>query len=228
MSETQIRKCINEMNAYYDNRSPFHDKYMSYTSNENMEKLLGSLIRLFEKDISGKDVLEIACGTGNWTQVLARRAHSVLATDINTSALKIARRKEYDKTQISFKKVDAYNLDDIKGTFNAAFAADWWSHMPKSMITSFLNGLHRKLKPGSRVLFLDMMQNDELISNESYHDDDGNFIHKRILPDGQQFHVIKNFPKDKELREIISGYASDIEIHENLYLERWLLSYTLL
>ena len=34
--------------------------------------------------------LEIACGTGNWTQVLGKRAGNVLTTDINELMLDIA------------------------------------------------------------------------------------------------------------------------------------------
>ena len=84
---------VRQMNEYYFRRANLHDYYMSYTSNEDMEQVLSGIIRLFEEDVMGKDVLEIACGTGNWTQVLARRARSVLATDINEPMLEIARQK---------------------------------------------------------------------------------------------------------------------------------------
>ena len=68
---------IKEMNAYYDSRAEWHDDYMSYESNAKMEGQLAPIISLIEKYILNKDVLEIACGTGNWTQVLARRAKSM-------------------------------------------------------------------------------------------------------------------------------------------------------
>jgi len=223
-----VERNIKEMNDYYEKRSSIHDTYMSYTSNENMEKLLGSIIKLFEKGIIGKNVLEIACGTGNWTQVLAKRAYSVLATDFSEASLELARSKDYENAQVHFEKADAYNLENIEDTFNVAFAADWWSHMPKSMITGFLTGLHNKLEPGSLVIFIDMMQNDMLVSGDSYYDDDGNFIHKRTLPDGQSFDIIKNFPTELELKRVAGLFSNNIRYYENFYLERCLLSYCLI
>ena len=69
------------MKVYYDRRAPWHDKYMGYLGNGPMEELLSPIIRSIEPYITDRTVLEIACGTGNWTQVLAKRARTVLALD---------------------------------------------------------------------------------------------------------------------------------------------------
>lgn len=216
---------IRQMNEYYFKRAGLHDYCMSYTSNEDMEKLLGAIIRLFEKDIIGRDVLEIACGTGNWTQILARRARSVLATDINEPMLEIARRKSYANPYVRFEAVDAYSLGKIKGTFNAAFAADWWSHIPGTMITPFLKGLHSRLRKGARVIFLDMTPRASLNIESHFYNENGDFVRRRSLPDGGEYLVVKNFPTENELKGILKGMAEDIRFHEHLNLQRWMVSY---
>jgi len=218
---------VSQMNEYYRRRAYMHDSYMSYTTIENMEKLLGGIIRLFEKDIIDRDLLEIACGTGNWAQVLAKRARTVLATDINEPMLAIARNKFHAKPNVRFEAVDAYNLDKIEGTYSAAFAADWWSHIPKARIRPFLDALHGKLRKGARVIFIDMLPVSSLEIDSYYYDKAGDFVRKRALPDGSEFHVIKNFPTENEIRDTLNNIATDIRFHEHLNLQRWVLSYSL-
>jgi ubiquinone/menaquinone biosynthesis C-methylase UbiE len=139
------QKLIYEMNRYYDERAQWHDYYMGFTSIEGMEKLLKPIIEEVAKIVTGKHVLEIACGTGNWTQALARRAASVTATDVSLAALKIARKKLLSYTNISLIQSDAYNLNEIESRFDVLFASDWWSHIPKGALPSFLQTILGKL-----------------------------------------------------------------------------------
>jgi ubiquinone/menaquinone biosynthesis C-methylase UbiE len=139
------KQLIGEMNEYYARRAPLHDGYMGYRNNETMEDLLGPIIRWFDEYLRDKVVLEVACGTGNWTQVLAKRAQSVVATDVNASVIEIARTKPYPKSNVVLRVADAYDLGGLCGQFDAAFAADWWSHIPKAWIRPFLDGLLAKL-----------------------------------------------------------------------------------
>jgi len=222
----QKRSIIEQMNAFYEKQAPLHDKLMGYTDNARMEQLLAPLIKRFENCIAGQEVLEIACGTGNWTQVLAKRTRSVLATDISPAALDIARSKSYGNTEVTFRIADAYALENVPGTFTAAFAADWWSHIPKSNIVQFVEGVHRKLCTGAKVVFIDMMPSESLDRMFSHYDNEANLIHKRTLPDGQQFYVVKNFPTEEELRDVLDGLADDIEYYEHWSLRRWVLTYT--
>ena len=216
---------IKQMNRYYDQRAPWHDSYMGYTSNAEMELLLAPVIQRFEKYITDRDVLEVACGTGNWTQVLARRARSVTATDVNRSTLDITRDKPFEG-KVTFEQVDAYALEKLPREFDVAFAGDWLSHVPKGAIPKFIRGLHERLQPEAKVIFLDMMPCKEFDAETVSYDDDGNRVSERALLDGDKFFVVKNFPREDELRAVFAPFANDIEYYVDEPLKRWLLIYT--
>jgi demethylmenaquinone methyltransferase/2-methoxy-6-polyprenyl-1,4-benzoquinol methylase len=221
-----VEDLIREMNEYYRKNVHHHDECMSYTDNLSMEKLLASIIERIEKDIKDKDVLEIACGTGNWTQVLSKRARSVVACDINEAYLIEAKKKEYQNDKVVFKVADAYRLQGIDRKFNLAFGADWFSHIPKSTIKRFIETLHSKLLPGSKVIMIDMLPKPELDRMFSHIDHEGNVIQKRILPNGKEYQVVKNFPAEKELADCLKGYGININYYKDDKLIRWVLTYT--
>ena len=217
---------VRQMNEYYSRRARWHDTYMGYEDNTGMENLLGPIIGWFEAYIEGADVLELACGTGNWTQVLARRARSVTATDVNGSVLEIARSKSYASGNVDFRVADAYTLRGIPGTYNAAFAADWWSHVPKSLIPGFLKAVCGKLVPGSRVIIVDMLPAKNLTYLGTHRDEEGNLIHPRRLPSGEDFEVVKNFPTEEELVACVRGHGRDVEYRAHDGLRRWMLAFS--
>ena len=127
--------------------------------------------------------------------------------------------------RVSFKTADAYKLSTLRGKYSAAFAADWWSHIPKSKIERFIKGLHRKLEPGSPVIFIDMLPFDALHRMFSHYDDEGNLIHKRDLPNGKEYYVVKNFPTESEIRGIVGDIADELDYQEHHALQRWILTY---
>ena len=213
------------MNEYYSRRAPWHDTYMGYRDNPSMEALLGPIIRWFENYLIGADVLEIACGTGNWTQVLARRARSVTATDVNESVLDLARRKPYASDRVRFELADAYRLDRLSGSYNVAFAADWWSHIPKSWIPLFLNTLCERLAPDSRVIMIDALPAESLAFLGTYSDKEGNRINLRRLPNGEEFEVVKNFPTEEELMSSAERFGDEVEYRTHDQLRRWMLTF---
>ena len=54
---------------------------------------MSGLRRRVPELLASRTVLEVACGTGYWTQFIARKARRVYACDINQSVLEIAAEK---------------------------------------------------------------------------------------------------------------------------------------
>jgi len=224
---------------YYRKRAPIYDDSMGYTDDVIWDKHKAVVDRL-GKNLAQRDVLEIACGPGKWTQTVAEVAHSIVATDVNDTTLAEAAKKHYASGRVRFQCADAYTLQGIDGPFTGAFAVDWWSHIPKARIPEFLQALHNKLTAGARVVFIDQMcvlrRRWGLYLNSTApwvlarkglrRDDEGNIRHIRRLPDGQKFEIIKNFPTREELLSVLEGVARDVEYFEHKPTARWLLAYT--
>jgi demethylmenaquinone methyltransferase/2-methoxy-6-polyprenyl-1,4-benzoquinol methylase len=207
---------------YYALRAGEYDRI--YTKPER-QKDLAALRALLRDTFAGHDVLEVACGTGYWTQVISESAKSVLATDINEKVLEVARSKSYSNSNVRFQIADAHTLADVACHFTAGFAGFWWSHIPRANLQAFLTAFHRKLLPGSLVVFLDNNYVEGSSTPVARRDADGNTYQKRKLENGTEFEVLKNFPTSAALRRDVSSHAADTVVAQ--FRHYWCLRYTL-
>ncbi|WP_326751178.1 MULTISPECIES: class I SAM-dependent methyltransferase [Streptomyces] len=90
---------LTEQIAYYRAHAGGYDR--PYAEREELRELLAAADDL---PIAG-DVLELACGTGQWTGALAARARSVTAVDVSDETLGIARARIASPTSSSFRPI---------------------------------------------------------------------------------------------------------------------------
>lgn len=208
---------------YYARRAGEYERI--YQKPERQEEL-SELKELLRAALRERRAIEVACGTGYWTEVAAASATTIAAFDINESTLEIARSKSLDPAKVTFAVGDAFKLPAPEQRFDAAFAMFWWSHIPKTALSGFLRQLHTTLFPGATVVFVD----NTFVPGESTPiartDVEGNTYQTRRLDNGQTFEVLKNYPAEDEFRELLCGYATQIELKVFRYY--WSLSYRLL
>ncbi len=177
--------------------------------------------------LKGKDVLEVACGTGYWTQFLSRTAKSVYATDIVEEALEIAKTKKY-VCPIQFSIEDAYKLSFSDGTFDGGLANFWFSHIPKSRINTFLKEFHRVLKKGSSVFITDNVLVKSIGGKLVKKPNDENTYKLRELKDGEQFLVLKNYYSKENLLRIFKEHVKNLSPRNIFYRKCfWHITYTI-
>jgi len=153
--------------------------------------------------LSGRRVLEVACGTGYWTTGIAATAASVVATDLAEETMDLAQRKHYSFKNVTFRKEDAYRLPAVLGSFSGAFAGFLWSHIPRERLREFLDSLHARLEPGARVLVVDNTYVEGASTPLAAPDAAGNTWQERTLADGSRHRVLKNFPARGELEGLL-------------------------
>jgi len=205
--------------GYYADRACEYERIYQKPERQADLRTLRSFV---EHIFAATDVLEIACGTGYWTEILARSARSVVASDINEEALAVARSKRYAQT-VTFQREDAYALPLFSQRFTAGLSAFWWSHIPKAKLSVFLRGFHRVFSPGARIVFIDNRYVHGSSTPVSYTDEHGNTYQMRRLDNGSTHEVLKNFPSEPDLRAAVEDLASDVEVELLQYY--WILSY---
>ena len=140
------------MQAYYAARAEEYDKVYEKPERQSDLRLIE---RWLAAVLSGKTVLEIACGTGYWTRFIATAASSVVAFDSAPETLRIASER-VPAGGVRFEVGDAYALTAHRGGFDAAFAGFWFSHVPLERRHEFLRRREPgALEPGAKVVLLD-------------------------------------------------------------------------
>jgi SAM-dependent methyltransferase len=218
------------MVEYYRQRAPYYERvYHKPERQEDLRKLREMVVATF----AGKDVLDVSCGTGYWTEIIAGAANSIVGIDFNEEVLELARAKPIPKHKVRFLRGDAYALPELGESFNAAMVGFWWSHVPKTRLRGFLAGMHQKLKPGATVMVFDnafvqgsstpLSKKDSDGNPVSDRDPEGNTYQERLLDDGSTHRIVKNFPTDEELRNAVDGIAEEVNIKFLTYY--WIFTY---
>ena len=193
---------VEGMRVYYAQRAAYYERvYFKPERQTDLRAMEAWLPTVF----AGREVLEIACGTGWWTAPGARDAAAWLATDLNPETMAVARAKAMPAC-VQFATVDAYSMAELDDrtfgagesgaapSFDGAFAGCWWSHVPLQTLPAWLATLHARLRPGARVVMLDnsfVSQSSTPLTREDEH---GNTYQNRSLDDGSVHEVLKNFP----------------------------------
>lgn len=190
-----------QLQSYYAARATeYDDVYLKPERQHDLRAIESWLPPLF----ANARMIEVACGTGYWTQFIAPGAAHIAAVDASPETMDIAKSR-VPEGKVSFHVGDAYHLPPDLGTFNAAFAGFWFSHVPKARRHAFLSGLNTLLVPGSKVVLLDNLYVEGSSSPISEADLDGNTYQARNLKDGSAHRVLKNFPSESELQSSLGG-----------------------
>ena len=195
-----------EMQAYYAARAPYYDTvYLKPERSEDISFLSTHL----PQRLRGRTVLEVACGTGFWTQYLAGSVARLVATDGTAEPLDFARLRPGTE-HVLFQQADAYALSPDLGRFDGAFAGLWFSHVPIESRIAFLLGLHALLQPGARVVLID--NNEVQLGDFPIVETDGhgNTFQRRQLRDGTTHRVLKNFPTESDLRTLLAPLGDKV------------------
>ena len=156
------------------------------------------------------NVLEIACGTGLWTEALAELADTVTAIDTAPEVIEIARAR-VGSAAVTFEVADVFSWA-TSSRFDVVFFSAWLSHVPTSRFEQFWQLLRPLLAVGGRVLFID--EHVDVREKEAYVAGRDEIV-ERELRDGEKFRIIKNFVDPQRLEDQLRRMGWDCEIRRD-------------
>jgi SAM-dependent methyltransferase len=137
------------------------------------------------------DVLELACGTGLWTEQLLGSARRITAVDAAPETLAL-NRERLRSPALDYIQADLFAWRPEE-RFDAVFFGFWLSHVPPAKFESFWRMVADSLNPGGRMFFVDSKYDststarDHLLGNPG----DGSVV--RRLNNGREFRIVKIF-----------------------------------
>jgi ubiquinone/menaquinone biosynthesis C-methylase UbiE len=107
-----------------------------------------------------KEALEVGCGAGAFSRLLAETSERVLAIDLSPNMIRLAREESARFSNIDFRVADVLTLELPDNRFDCVATIATLHHMPAAQV---LPKLKRALKPGGVLLILDLLQTEGVL-----------------------------------------------------------------
>lgn len=201
------RGLIDEQIVYYDERAAEYDETSTPPNDPLAPQALQIHAALEAFEPRGK-VLELACGTGNWTRRLLDHATKLTAVDASAEMLEWSREKVQDgRVRYVHADVFAWEPEDA---YDVVFFAFWLSHVPPTSFEHFWNLVGKALAPSGRVFFVDEGRHDywqeEVVEHEGPH------VVTRRLRDGSSYRAVKVFWQPDELEDRLGRLGWQVSV----------------
>jgi SAM-dependent methyltransferase len=220
MHEFVPQSTLEEMKAYYRERANEYDEWFYRRGrydrgSENNARWFGEVNEVQDAlhafHIEG-DVLELAPGTGIWTEQLLRTASTITAVDASPEMIAINRARVASE-RIYYVQSDLFNWQPAR-TYDAVCFCFWISHVPVERLDAFLQMVAVALRPGGKVFFLDGCREPTSTAANHVLPTEQEQLMIRKLNDGREFHIVKNYYTPTFLAEHFAACNLNVMVKE--------------
>lgn len=198
---------LDSQQAYYRARADEYDEWwerrgryaLGREANELWHHEIGELREIFDSLSLDGDVVELAPGTGYWTELLAQRARSVTAIEGAPEMIACNRaRLGLMADSVTFIQHDIFDWVPSR-QFDAMLFCFWISHVPRRRLSEFFATCRDALHTGAPMFFVDNLSEQPGFSVDEVRSDSRSELTLRRLNDGREFTIVKNFYDPEEL-----------------------------
>lgn len=244
MTET-LQKILEEQKLYYQARAREYDewfyrrgRYDHGPDHTRQWEAEAEEVRraLAEANLTGQ-ILDIAAGTGIWTQELIKTADHVTVLDSSEEMLELNRSK-LQSDKVTYTLADLFYWQPVLA-YDAIFMGFWLSHVPPAMLYDFIGTVAGALKTGGKLFFVDSLAEPSSTAKDMVGDlaqslakreetprkllesDYGTMT--RRLNDGREFQVVKVYYLPTDLAERFRTYDIHVTVQQtaNFFLYGW-------
>lgn len=168
----------------------------------------------------GRAALELAAGTGLWTQRLAAHFDDVTAVDAAPETLAINRdRLDAAADRVTYEVADLFTWRPTR-RYDVVFFSFWLSHVPPERFAAFWSLARDCLTPDGRVFLLDSRYTpDSTARDHRLEGADATNVTRR-LNDGSEYRIVKVFYTPERLRADLAalGWQADLRATPTYFL----------
>jgi demethylmenaquinone methyltransferase/2-methoxy-6-polyprenyl-1,4-benzoquinol methylase len=216
---TDRNRGIQEQLDYYRARSGEYDQWWyregrydrGATENERCFKdsaEVGSALQAFRP--SGR-ILELACGTGIWSEKLLAFASELTLVDGSREMLDRAKQR-LGRAGVTYVQADLFEWNP-EVEFDTVFFSFWLSHVPPSRFSAFWHLVSRCLAPGGRVFFIDSQYEQASTAVDHRLPEKEVMQLQRRLNDGRAFQIYKIFYDPSSLEQQLGELGWNIRVN---------------
>ena len=215
----EISRILEETKEYYRQRaSQFADWHQRTRRYEGGPELDGSyfeeakiLFAALDAEGLQGNILEIASGTGIWTEAVAKTSSSLTALDSSQEMLERCRLRLGSNPKMRYILADFYEWEPDE-RYDAVTFSFWISHVPASKLDEVVAKISECLRPRGKIFFVD--QQPQALKNEVL-DQPGGEVAWRTLENGRRFKVFKHFYTPEEIRTSFLAHGIKIKINNS-------------
>ncbi|WP_034217200.1 class I SAM-dependent methyltransferase [Actinoplanes subtropicus] len=207
MPDTDLEGLLAEQIAYYRTRAAEYDATYPLDARADADAR-AQLRTAMERFAPYGRVLELACGTGQWTVELARHATTVTAVDAAPEALAICRRRVADAA-VQLVEADLFAWRP-RERYDFVFFSAWLSHVPPQRFDAFWDLVADCLTPAGRVFVIDELPAVAAVDRAAPGQPAPAV--RRALTTGQAFRAVKVLYAPGELRARLTALGWDVDI----------------
>ena len=220
MNQQVSSETLNEMVDYYRARANEYDEWFyrrgrydhGAETNARWNSEVNEIFAAFDAlDLTG-DVLELAPGTGIWTERLLRSVTSITAVDASPEMIAINRAR-VASDRVSYLQADLFAWQPMR-TYDAVCFCFWISHIPREKLQTFLGTIASALRPGGKIFFVDGRREPTSTAADHQLPEAGRQVMTRKLNDGREFQIVKNFYEPTSLAASFAAAGLDVIVRE--------------
>jgi demethylmenaquinone methyltransferase/2-methoxy-6-polyprenyl-1,4-benzoquinol methylase len=219
-------KIIQEQIAYYRARANEYDEWFyrlgRYDRGEEFNQRWFDEVAVVKCALhqlqAAENILELACGTGIWTEELIKIGKKITAFDASEEVIEI-NRKKLDSANVKYHQLDLFTWEaDIE--YDLVFFAFWLSHVPPTLLDLFLTKVYNSVRAGGQLFLVDSRFEPTSTANNHFFEDDKKIYQTRKLNNGEEFQIVKIFYQPDELynKLLKVGFQADVKLTNNYFI----------
>ena len=214
-----------EMAQYYRDRAPEYDEWFERKGRYDQGEAANAAwfadvteaFAAFDAVHFTGDVLELAPGTGIWTERLLRTVDALTAIDIAPEMI-AQNEAKVGKGRVRYLLADLFTWEPDRQYDGVCFCF-WISHVPEEQLDGFLRTVAAALKPGGKLFFIDSHPRIKPAQPSAIQlpPEPGSQVLTRKLNDGRAYRIVKNFLDPRALEARCHAAGLDVQVHETPY-----------